>query len=389
MALSGGLWFDGKDFVARTFYTQDGKLTSDRPDAVDVEIDLEGGYVVPPFGEAHTHRPYSRYSAEADLAAFRRDGVLYVQCQGALRASLGDALDGWRDQGVELASAWAPLTGSLGHVVELYHGLVDRGVLPGIEKDALDGLAYFVVDDADELDSKWEAFLREPPDFVKTYLQYSEEIDVRHGRQERFGHSALSPEVLALIVAKAGAAGLRVSCHVETAADFHHAVAAGVHEIAHLPGFWAAPGEDLERFRITEEDAAAAAKRGVVVVTTISLSYGRYGGDEEHLARLLDNHRANLELLRRHGVTIAVGSDQGDDTSVREVEHLRDLGVFEDAELLRMWCEATPRTIFPDRSIGRLVDGYEASLLVLEGDPLVDFGNVRRIRRRMKAGVIL
>jgi imidazolonepropionase-like amidohydrolase len=54
-----------------------------------------------------------------------------------------------------------------------------------------------------------------------------------------------------------------------------------------------------------------------------------------------------------------------------------------------MACENTAATIFPGRKIGRLEDGYEASFLVLDGDPLADFGNTGRIAMRFKEGVFL
>jgi imidazolonepropionase-like amidohydrolase len=53
-----------------------------------------------------------------------------------------------------------------------------------------------------------------------------------------------------------------------------------------------------------------------------------------------------------------------------------------------MWSEITPRTIFPDRQIGALQEGFEASFLALEGDPLRDFRNVRRIKIRFKQGFL-
>ncbi len=42
--------------------------------------------------------------------------------------------------------------------------------------------------------------------------------------------------------------------------------------------------------------------------------------------------------------------------------------------------------IFPDRKIGRLADGYEASFLVLDADPLADFSAIEKIRLRVKQG---
>jgi imidazolonepropionase-like amidohydrolase len=42
--------------------------------------------------------------------------------------------------------------------------------------------------------------------------------------------------------------------------------------------------------------------------------------------------------------------------------------------------------ILPERRIGRLETGYEASFLVLGGDPLTDFRQVRNIRLTFKQG---
>jgi imidazolonepropionase-like amidohydrolase len=77
------------------------------------------------------------------------------------------------------------------------------------------------------------------------------------------------------------------------------------------------------------------------------------------------------------------------DTSMREFEQLATLDVWDRPALLRMWAETTPRAIFPERRIGLLQDGYEASFLALAGNPLEDLANVRRINLRFKQGVAL
>ena len=97
----------------------------------------------------------------------------------------------------------------------------------------------------------------------------------------------------------------------------------------------------------------------------------------------------NLQLLARHHVQIAIGSDSYAKSSLPEVMSLYGLKVFDNLNLLKMWCEATPQTIFPNRRIGRLKDGYEASFLVLAGDPLQDFMNVKKIEMRIKQGEVL
>src|SRR5437016_4341072 len=68
-----------------------------------------------------------------------------------------------------------------------------------------------------------------------------------------------------MIVAKAHASNLRVSTHIESAADFHTALLAGVDEINHMPGFRYRDDvkpHQLSEFEITDSDAKRAAKQG-------------------------------------------------------------------------------------------------------------------------------
>ncbi len=99
--------------------------------------------------------------------------------------------------------------------------------------------------------------------------------------------------------------------------------------------------------------------------------------------RLLER---NLRTLRDAGVLIAVGSDEYDDISTAEVAYLASTRLFTPNELLRMWAETTPRAIFPERRIGRLLPGYEASFVVLDENPLTHFDNIFRVRSAMKQG---
>jgi len=219
------------------------------------------------------------------------------------------------------------------------------------------------------------------PDFIKTVLSYSEEFERRRNDPAYFGRKGLDPALLPRIVARAHASGLRVSVHVNTGTDFHHAVAAGVDEIAHLPGF---PTPSL----ITDADARLAAERRITVVTTASLALRRREPADVY-QRIREAQSANLRMLHHHAVKLAVGSDDVEQTSTGEMRYLQDLGVFDNLTLLKMWTEHSARTIFPNRQIGSPLEGYEASFLVLEGDPLRDFSNIEKIRLRFKQGVLL
>jgi imidazolonepropionase-like amidohydrolase len=392
-AVVNGRWFDGRRFVARTWWVVGGTLRVRPPARVDSVLDLAGAYVVPPFGEAHNHNIESPSRIDAFVARYLRDGVFYVQNPNNLpgaRAALAGRVN--TPASVDVTFANGGLTARDGHPIGLVRRNVARGIM-GPEDG--DGAFYWVVNDSAALARRWPAILAGRPDFLKTYLLYSEEYARRRDDTAYVAWKGLDPALLPLVVRRAHAAGLRVATHVETAADFRAAVAAGVDQIVHTPGFRGDEHEqfpaDTRRYEVTDADAARAARQGTVVVTTLGgfAPLDPAGPDSARRRRADALAARNLRTLTRHGVRLALGSDSYGDTSAGEAWYLHGLGVLSNAELLRLWSMATPRAIFPGRRIGRFAAGAEASFLALAGDPLADFGNVRRIVLRVKQGRIL
>ncbi len=261
----------------------------------------------------------------------------------------------------------------------------DRGYYEGVfdTKADMAGIGYTEIHDLADLEAKWPGLLAQGPDFIKSVLSYSEEYDLRRDDEEFFGYKGLDPALLPRVVELAHQAGLRVSTHINTTADFHFAVAAGVDEIAHMPGV-------KEPEPIRRADARRAAEQGTVVITTLSLTTNIQDDYPAWYQRVMQQHRDNLQRPRDAGVVIAIGSDfPYRDTSVGEAMLVQSLGVFSNAEMLRMWAINSPRTIFPDRRVGCLEPGCEASFLVLGSDPIEDFQAVRDIRLRFKQGAEL
>jgi imidazolonepropionase-like amidohydrolase len=251
-------------------------------------------------------------------------------------------------------------------------------------RDSLDPGLVMQVDTRPDVDRRWPYFLggRPAPDFVKVFLFRSENYARLRSDPNAEGNRGIDPALVPYIVSLAHQAGLQVSAHVFTAADFRAAIDAGVDQIAHLPG---GRSNDPSPFLLTDADAANAAAHHVTVVTTVTQH-----GDSAVTARLMKEQYAhNIGVLRAHDVPLLVGSDVIGETAATEVAALERAGVFSNLELLRMWSVTTPQAIFPKRRIGALEDGYEASFLVLRGDPLVDFKNTRLIVRRVKQGVPL
>jgi hypothetical protein len=383
-----GQWFDGQKFIARTFYSVNGVLTSKKPVKIDSIIDLKRGYVVPPFGEAHNHN-LDGSDTEKKVHMYLDDGIFYVKNPNNLprgRAALAGKIN--IPTSVDAVFANGGLTSTNGHPAELVRRNISRKIFT--EADA-EGAFYYTIDNEADLDRKWNAIMADKPDFIKTYLLYSEEYEKRKNNAAFFGQTGLDPALLPKIVSKAHAAGLRVTTHIESATDFHNALVAGVDEIAHLPGFQGDAKHEFpvpKVYEITEADAKLAARKETFVVTTLG---GVRQLDEKSQSRRTAEilFAKNLQLLNKYHVRLAIGSDSYRETSAPEVKFIASLKVFDNLTLLKMWCETTAETIFPQRKIGHLRDGYEASFLVLSGDPLKDLTNTAKIEMRIKQGHLL
>lgn len=386
-----GQWFDGKSFQPRTFYSVDGILTKKKPHGDIETIDLADGFVVPPFAEAHNHnlgsaiylkREYIQQLIQRYLAA----GVFYVKIPGnpADNAAILRREFVNRPDSVDVTFANGVLTSRDGHPIGMtLDSFKQAGIaVPSVAE--LEGKVFFIIESEADLRAKWEQIMAGKPDFIKTILRHSENFAKRREAPNLFGYNGLDPQLLPRIVKQAHANGLRVSTHIDSAADFAVAVRAGVDEINHLPGAIFEQGTNEADYLIAPDDAKRAAKQGIIVVTTTNIAPLFAKG--EALAKIQSTQRKNLQLLKQSGVRLAVGSDNYMDTSVEEAMYLKSLNVFDNAELLKMWSVTAAQTIFAHRKIGHLREGYEASFIVLRGNPLENFERVRDIQLRFKQG---
>src|SRR5688572_8844807 len=396
VTLVNGQWFDGSRFTTRTMYMSRGVFTSSPSAASDSIIDLRAGYVVPPFGEAHNHNfeANSAQRARGVVEKYMKDGVFYGQNPfNVLRGRRG--LDGFINvpTGIDVTFSNAGITGPGGHPLGLYLRNLNRGVMSISDTNSTGGFIWIIADRAD-LDRKWPSILASNPDFIKVVLAYSDEYRERLNDSTSFNWRGVDPALVPEIVKRAHASGRRVMAHVETAADFRAALAAGVDQIGHIPGFRGNEQTQLPRlepYQLLDADAAQAAKQGMFVVTTLGgIVELPLNGPDSIMRRRGDSlFRQNLLMLKKHGVRVIIGSDSYGDTSVPEVMYIASLGVYTNAELLQMWSEETARAIFPKRRIGRFAPGYESSFLVLDADPTQDIANAKRIRLRVKQGITI
>jgi hypothetical protein len=393
-----GRWFDGNEFKNRRFYSVDGVLRSEKPARIDSVIELTGKYVIPPFGEAHNHNIEDSGRIDEVIRGYLQAGIFYVKNPNNLPATK-TALSGRINipTSVDVTFANGGLTATGGHPLGVVRRNLERGESSAIWAE---GSFYFSIDNIADLDRKWARVLAGKPDFIKTYLQYSEEYEKRKADDAYIDWRGLNPASLPEIVKRAHAAGLSVATHVETATDFHNALfhnalVAGVDEINHTPGFRPENGDwkkyDASRFKISESDARLAGRNRATVVTTLvsAIDHALKKTEGEPFNEIRAVLINNLQLLRKHNVRLAIGSDSYRQTSLIEALSLQKLGAIDNRTLLKMWCETTATAIFPKRKIGYLKNGYEASFLALSDNPLQDFANVQKIDKRFKQGEFL
>lgn len=383
-AYAGGLVWDGERFRRRDLVVEGGRIVDAPARTAATRVELNGGYVVPPFCEAHNHNLGDADRNDETITQYLREGIFYV----GILSNLPRLTDPVRHTyntptSVDVVFANGPLTATGGHPIRIREMFLDRGFYSGFTRETLPGQGYVVIDNEADLERRWPEILALQPDIIKIVLISSEDFARRRDDQAFFGYKGLDPALVPAIIERAHGAGLRVFAHIDTAHDFHVAIESGVDVIAHLGGF-------NEPTRIDPADARRAAERGVPVITTAAvLERRRERVSAEAYAALERAQIENLRLLLEAGVTLVVGSDEPRATSSFEIAYLPELNVFSNAELLRMWSTDCARTLFPERRLGRLDAGYEASFLVLDGDPLADFAATRDIRLRVKEGATL
>jgi imidazolonepropionase-like amidohydrolase len=405
-AFINGQWFNGSSFELRAMYVVNGIFVEDRPARIDRIVDLAGDFVIPPFGDAHTHNLDGSFGLAQTVEAYVREGTFYVQVLTNRRTGAEQVRTQFtRPCSIDVAYAHGGLSSTLSHPFLAYEprvlGVFDneqaRARLDEISQSrTLHGNAYWFIDNEQDLATEWPAIVGGYPDLLKIFLlDASEDAPVPERIAQTptgldTGHG-LKPSLVAPIVERAHARGLRVAAHVQTAGDAAIAIDAGVDILAHLPGYDATDDQSDEALLLTGAVARRAGNRRVVVIPTASRVTTFVGAADSVrvVARRRTLLRQNVQLLVEHGAQVVVGSDYYGDTALREYAALGDLEIWDPAELLRIWAEHTPRSIFPARRIGRLTPGYEASFLVLDSNPLEGINGLTNIRLRVKQGCLL
>ena len=285
------------------------------------------------FGEAHNHNIPSGDTGRT-IRTYLEQGIFYVMIQTNVPGSSSEAEGS--DQSTRLHRRCCSRTGTFtapgGHPTALVRRNIANG---GMTNEDLDGGFLQPLRSREDIDRVWWTLIKKQrPDFIKLTLVYSEDRVAGLPRPDSDRHG-LDPSLTSYLVGKAHGDRLRVSAHVESAYDFDVAVAARADFIAHLPGF--SPDADRIKakgpgiYRISEDAARRAARQGTVVITTVGEVLRKEMPPLTTLRQVVDVLRWNFDVLKRHGVKIAIGSDQFRSTSVPEALAIAQAGLMTSA----------------------------------------------------------
>ncbi|UXH76622.1 amidohydrolase family protein [Roseateles amylovorans] len=376
-------WFDGEKLQRGTLYIDNGVFTAQRPRKINRLMELRGQTLVPPLAEAHNHNLQSAWGLDKFAQDYLRDGVFYAAMLCADPAAIGPIRDRIAQPDTpDVLFATACITSSDGQPL----AMLQSGQPPMALEDIVDK-AVLIMDTPEQVEQKWPLIRDRRTDLVKVIMSYHDRPELR-GQADQRGRLGVTPEVVAEVVRRAHADGLRVVAHVESALDFEAAVRAGVDFIAELPGYFPQHGEAPESHLISPEAAVMAAEKKIGIVTA-TVATRLFQPAPDLLARIEDVQKRNLDRLREAGARLLVGSDLFTGNALEEVKHLAQLGVLDKPTLLRLATQDTPRALFPQRKLGCFQTGCEASFLVLAGNPLDDLGALEKPLLRIKQGRVL
>jgi imidazolonepropionase-like amidohydrolase len=193
-------------------------------------------------------------------------------------------------------------------------------------------------------------------------------------------YAQFSVAQLAVVVAEAKRLDKAVAAHAHGVEGIRRAVAAGVTTIEHCSFVT----ETNDR-RYDEQLADQIAERGIFVCPTINVN-------APYVAELTGRAVGeNVMKMRAAGVRIIAGTDSGVSNCPHHqyaggLQSLVNLLGFQPAEVITMATTEAAAALGLGSVTGRLAPGFDADLIVVDGDPEADIAALGRLRRVIARG---
>jgi hypothetical protein len=399
--VNGNYFVDGKFKKYDNLYIVDGLFSSKKPNKVDTILNLSNQFIIPPFAEGHTHKLDNPKELKKDIKTFVDEGVFYalvlnnfssnVDNNRAFLSNLNQldvqfANGGFTTTGQHPSFAYERITSN----IQDWWSPANTSKIKNSRKAEND--AYWFMDSIEDVNKKWEAYLKTRPDILKVYL-------LNINKNETQEPKTLSERTLKYIVRKAKLSNLRVVAHIESFDDLKIALKCGIRIFGHMPHYNVNYEKTLPNIvEFSKEEKRLIKKLKPIMTPTLSFNEqfsivrsekNNYQGEFDSVSynRSLSFQRATIQKLSDNGFSFAIGSD-GDYLS-SELFYWVKNRIFPYEKAIEIATKNTSQLIFPNRRIGEIKNGFEASFLVFDKNPLEDFNELKQIKLKVKKGEII
>lgn len=363
----------GQELRDTRILVKDGKIAAIGPDLTApgaVIYDLRNATVMPGLIDVHEHL----------VSHFGPNGRTLDPDETPTQFTLGVASNLW----ATLMAGFTTVQSVGEPEDEVFRQYVQQGIIPGprILTSYHDIFGSPRVGNDDVLRAKIDMLKYEHADLVKIFASSS----VRSGL-----HDTLTLHQLQVLCGEANRIGMRTLVHAYSGA-IRNAVVAGCTEVEH--GIYG-----------TQADLDLMARRGTyfdpqvgLVLQNYMRFYDRTFGSSDHktagiaqmTALLRSNERLFQEALRTRGLKIVVGTDavagafghQGDEIIARIKLGQAAMDAIDDAT------SVNADSLRLGKRIGSIAAGYDADIIAMPGNPLLDAARLRQVSFVMKGGTV-
>ena len=349
------------------------EITSHYQGQADHEIDARDAFVVPGLIDAHVHLRLATMDFRA--LATMSEVEFGIRMAALAEATLQRGFTSVRDLGGDLRgfiaacrrrTARSPRIFRAGRMISQTggHGDVEGGLreIPSCACSMRSTVFGVVADGADAVRSAARHNLRDGSDFLKVHV--SGGVASPSDPLESVQYTEAE---LVAAVTEAAHRGTYVAAHAYTPPAIQQAIRAGVHSIEH--------GNMLD-----DATAAEMAQAGAILVPTLATyeamdqmgaKLGLPAVNQEKNSAVYAAGLQSLEIARRHGVTIGLGTDLIGETQDRQNRELLIRSEVEPTvDILRSMWQVNPRLLHLEGKIGTVSVGALADVVVSGVNPL-------------------
>lgn len=340
------------------------------------------------------------------LASYLYSGVTTVRSTGDWHDAtlqLRKTIDSDEYEGAKFYSCGPLFTAPRGHPTELVE------MLPGPAKKA--GYEQFVrlPKSPDEARRQVDSLRVDGFDCIKAVLE--------SGNPAWGSYTHLESDVYSAITGEAAKANLPMATHTGNAADVHEAIAAGTNSIEHGSGVDAIPAADFASMKakgiaydptlsvyegllemrkgsidlLNRPLLQQAAPLNLLQFTRSEIAKRKDDGKSQFMKSILDRATQNLLAAWHSGVNLIAGSDAGNMLVIHGPTVQHELALWVKAGVppvvaLQAATYNSALALRKESEIGSIVKGRDATLILLDGDPMADISNLEHISTVMLKG---